>query len=128
MNALTQARSLYSQARSLKHPRDLEYELFARVTGRLGRALALSGPTAMPERFAALDENRRLWTVLALDLAQPGNGLPTDTRARLAYLADFTLQTGDRILAGAPDAEALIAALIEVNTIVMQGLRGGVGR
>lgn len=128
MNAVTQARSLYSQARSLKHPRDLEYELFARVTGRLGRALAMSGPAAMPERIAALDENRRLWTVLAVDLAQPGNSLPAPLRARLAYLADYTLQTGDRILAGSPEAEALLASLVEINTIVMQGLRGEVAR
>lgn len=128
MNAVTQARSLYSQARSLKHPRDLEYELFARVTGRLGRARALTGPTAMPERIAALDENRRLWTVLAVDLAQPGNGLPSALRAQLAYLADYTLQTGDRILAGAPEGDALLASLVEINTIVMQGLRGEVAR
>lgn len=128
MNAVTQARSLYSQARSLKHPRDLEYELFARVTARLDRAIAMAGPAAMPERFAALDENRRLWTVLAVDLAQPGNALPTELRARLMYLADYTLRTGEQILAGAPEAMELLSSLVEINTIVMQGLRGEVAR
>jgi flagellar protein FlaF len=119
---------LYGQARSLKAPRDLEYEVFARVTGRLRRSQGAVGPGAMPERIAALDENRRLWTILAIDLAAPGNALPADLRARLLYLADYSLQTTDRILSGEPTA-ALLDSLIEINTIVMRGLQptGGGG-
>ena len=127
MNVATHAHSLYGQARSLKTPRDLEYEVFARVTGRLRRALSLSEPEAMPERIAAIDENRRLWTLLALDLAHPDNAYPRELRARLLYLADFSLQTGDRILGGEDRAGELAAALVDINTIVMRGLRPAVG-
>ena len=122
MNIATHAQALYGQARSLKAPRDLEYEVFARVTGRLRRAQGAQGPAAAPERIAALDENRHLWTVLAIDLSTPDNGLPADLRGRLLYLAAYTLQTTDRILMGEP-AEPLLASLLEINTIVMRGLQ-----
>ena len=127
MNIATHAHALYGQARSLKAPRDLEYEVFARVTGRLRRAQGATGPAATPERIAALDENRRLWTILALDLATPDNGLPADLKARLLYLADYSLQTTDRILLGEP-AGPLLASLVEINTIVMRGLQPGAAR
>lgn len=127
MNVATHAHSLYGQARSLKTPRDLEYEVFARVTGRLRRAQALVGAAAMPERIAALDENRRLWTLLALDLAHPDNAYPRDLRARLLYLADFSLRTGDRILGGEDASGDLVEALVEINTMVMRGLQPAAG-
>lgn len=128
MNVATHAHSLYGQARSLKSPRDLEYEVFARITGRLRRALAGTGPQAGPERIAALAENRNLWTVLVLDLAHPDNALPVALRARLAYLADYTLQTTDRVLAGGDGSAAAAESLVEINTIVLRGLRPEGGR
>jgi len=123
MNVATHAQSLYGQARSLKSPRDLEYELFARVTGRLRRALAATGPAAIPDRAAALDENRRLWTALALDLAHPANAFPAELRARLVWLADYALQTGATALDRSAKGQAATESLIEINTLVMRGLR-----
>lgn len=122
MNVATHAQSLYGQARSLKSPRDLEYEVFARVTGRLQAAVAASGAQLLPRLAAALHENRQLWTVLAADLAHPDNALPADLRARLFHLAEFTLRTTDAVLSGRAEA----ASLIEINTRVMRGLRGDV--
>jgi flagellar protein FlaF len=72
------------------------------------------------ERAAALHENRRLWLVLATDLADEANALPDMLRARLLFLAEFTLLNGGRAL---KDAEAL-QPLIDINTAVMRGLSG----
>lgn len=122
MNIATHAHSLYGQARTLKTPRNLEYEVFAGITGRLKAALAETGPARMNRLAAALHENRQLWSVLALDLAHPDNGFPTDLRARLFYLAEFTFDATERILSGTADG----AVLIDINTIIMRGLRGEV--
>lgn len=123
MTFATPAQSLYAQARALKSPRDLEYEVFARITGQLRRALAARGPGALPARAAALHENRRLWTALALDLAQPGNALPQGLRARLAWLAAYAVQAGETVLQPGTDPDAALESLIEINTLVMRGLR-----
>lgn len=120
MNVAHHAQSLYHQARPLKSPRDLEYEVLARLTGRLQAALSATGPASIAQRMTALHENRQFWTALALDLAHPGNALPADLRARLFYLAEFTLRTTDRLMAGQGEGEILV----EINTIVMRGLRG----
>lgn len=125
MTIATPAHALYGQARALKSPRELEYEVFARVTGLLRRALAASGPAAFPARAAALHDNRRLWTTLAFDLAHPGNGLPRDLRARLAWLATYVVQAGERGLRLGEEGDAAIGSVIEINTLVMRGLRPG---
>jgi len=129
MNIATKASSLYGAARDLRSPRDLEYEIFSRVTGQLQAALdepplqSANEPRARlrltPRLAVALNENRRLWDVLATDLAHPDNGLPADLRAGLLSLARFTIAETGRILAGLGDA----AALIDINTAVMRGLR-----
>ncbi|MGB0497875.1 MAG: flagellar biosynthesis regulator FlaF [Rubricella sp.] len=107
-------------ARRVEHqptPRAVEYEAFARVTAALGTAK--SGPFAA--LATALHENRRLWDMLAADIAGDANELPVELRARIFYLAEFTrLQTG-RILAG----EAEPDILVEINTAIMRGLRAG---
>lgn len=124
MNIAAHAQNLYGQARSLKSPRDLEYEVFARVTGRLQAARSASGSRATPTLIAALHENRQLWTLLAFDLAHPDNAFPADLRARLFYLAEFTLKTSDQLVAGTGEVDVLI----DINTSVMRGLRGEVAQ
>jgi flagellar protein FlaF len=66
-----------------------------------------------------LQENRRLWVTLAAAVADNDNALPTDLRARLFYLAEFTEAHSKKVLRGT----APVAPLIEVNTAVMRGLR-----
>jgi flagellar biosynthesis activator protein FlaF len=124
MNVAIHAHSLYGQARNLKTPRDLEYEVFARITGQLKTALGASERLVTPALATALHENRRFWNVLAVDLAHPDNAFPQDLRARLFYLAEVILAATDRILAGSDEGELLI----DLNTAVMRGLRGEVPR
>jgi flagellar protein FlaF len=126
MNIVAHAPSPYAEARGLKTPRDLEYDLFARLTGRLKTAAGKAEGRLTSDLAAALQDNRRLWTTLAVDLAHPGNGFPAELRARLFYLAEFTMKTSDRIVAGdvALDDPDGLQTLVDINTAVMRGLRG----
>ncbi|MCC6002408.1 MAG: flagellar biosynthesis regulator FlaF [Pararhodobacter sp.] len=120
MNAAVFDHNAYgAQARAITTPRDLEHQAIARVTGRISRALAATGPAAYPDLVAALDDNARLWTSFAIDLAHPDNGLPDALRAQLLSLAGFTIEHTGKILAGDGNA----ALLVEINTAVMRGLR-----
>ena len=113
------ARHAYaSPAAPVRTARATEYDLFARVTGRL-KAGATNPDAAFPELVRALHDNRRLWLALAADAAEPGNQLPTELRARIVYLAEFTQVHSRKILSG----EATPDALVEINTAIMRGLR-----
>ena len=120
MNTYLAARSAYSQATApARNPRSIEYDLFARVTQKLAEAWAARRHD-YPALIRALDENNRLWTVLAADVADPGNALPQQLRAQLFYLYEFTADHSRKVRAG--DAE--VGVLVDINTAVMRGLRG----
>jgi flagellar biosynthesis activator protein FlaF len=121
MTAHAFARSAYgAHAPTIKTPRDIEYDILARITGQLQKAAADTGPAAFPGLAAAMHENCRLWGAFAVDLADAGNQFPQDLRARLYYLAEFVLQHTPKVLAGTARADALV----DINLAVMRGLRG----
>ncbi len=120
MNHHIQAQSAYRQITApTRTPRGTEYEVVARITHRLKFA-ASKGATGHPELVAALDENRQLWSAFAVDVADQDNALPQDLRARIFFLAEFTLGHTGKILAGTAGVEPLL----EINTAIMRGLRG----
>lgn len=113
------AQSAYASVNSaVKTERGTEHAAFERVTAQLSRA---AGPEAsMAARAAALHDNRRLWTLMAANVADAENALPQPLRAQIFYLAEFTLQHSRKALKdGLP-----FSPLIEINTAVMRGLRG----
>lgn len=120
MNALQMARTAYaSPTAPTRSTRSTEYDLFAHITRRLRDAAAAAGtgtPGAVLVR--ALHDNMDLWTTLAIDVADEGNRLPGELRARLFYLAEFTRIHTSRVMAGAAPA----GVLVEINTAVMRGL------
>ncbi|WBL33282.1 flagellar biosynthesis regulator FlaF [Sinirhodobacter sp. HNIBRBA609] len=119
MYATTLAKTAYGNpAQPTRTLRGTEYELFARITHSLKQSSA-GGPTQFAALAAALYENRRLWTTLAADVASPENGLPSELRARLFYLNEFTQIHSRKVLAGAASANVLV----EINTAIMRGLR-----
>lgn len=121
MTALAQAQTGYgSNARTIRTPRDIEYDVLARITGQMQKAIADTGPTGFPALATALNDNARLWTVFATDLSDAGNQFPQDLRARMFYLAEFTLQHTFKVLNGTAKADALV----DINLAVMRGLRG----
>ncbi|MAU47004.1 MAG: flagellar biosynthesis regulator FlhF [Cytophagaceae bacterium] len=120
MNVQTMAQRAYAEnATSTRTDRATEYDLFARVTHRI-KAAAEAGPKAYPQLVEALYDNRRLWTTLAVDVADASNKLPQELRAQIFYLSEFVqLHTG-KVLA----RKARLAPLLEVNAAIMRGLSG----
>lgn len=104
-----------------RSPRALEYDLLARATKALSQAMRK--PDGYAALIAALDNNQRLWSVLAADVAAPENGLPQKLRAQLFYLYEFTAQHSRAVR----DRKASADVLIDINTAVMRGLRGEAG-
>jgi len=120
VNVTERAQEAYGRsAAPIKSHRAAEFDAFARITRRLRNA-AKARKQDYSGFVAALHDNRRLWTTLAVDVAQPENLLPRDLRARIFWLAEFTDAESRRILEGKGD----LAALIEINAAVMQGLQG----
>ena len=79
-------------------PRSMEYELLARATKSLTRAWS-GRKQDFPGLATALNENLRLWSTLAADVAEPSNGLPAALRAQLFYLYQFTAEHSRAVLA-----------------------------
>jgi flagellar biosynthesis activator protein FlaF len=118
VNAIDQARAAYAPAQSATRTgRSAELGVFTEVTNRLRRAMA-EGPAGFASLAAALHDNRRLWTRLAADVSDDGNGLPRMLRAQLFYLSEFTEHHSRRVLRGDAGAEALV----DINLSVMRGL------
>lgn len=112
-----QARSAYAAA-PVRTARDAEYAIFAAVT----RALRAADQTDYPGLSRAVTDNQRLWGALAEDLMSEGNALPVPLRANLISLAEFVRKHTMAVLGGRAD----VAALVDINTMIMRGLRGDV--
>jgi len=124
VNAQTMARMAYAQAAApMRTDRGTEYDIFARVTRAL-KAADDRGKPGFRDLAAAIHENRRLWALLAADVADADNRLPQELRARIFYLAEFTHLHSGKVLA----REATARVLVEINAAIMKGLRGGVER
>lgn len=118
MTALDQAQVAYgSSARITRTPRDIEFEVLARVTRRLRSATEPGARYA--DLASAIHDNRSLWGIFATDLMTPGNGLPGDLRKGLLSLARFVEDHSSKVLRDA----ATVEPLVEINTAVMRGLR-----
>ena len=61
-----------------------------------------------------------LWHEDRTDLMHDGNALPIGLRAQLIGIAEFVRKHSLQVLAG----KGSIAALIDINTSIMRGLRG----
>jgi flagellar protein FlaF len=122
MNRNDHARSGYRAAATpIRTERDTEYQVFAQVTHRL-KALDETDKSKFPQIAQAVFDNQRLWGILAEDLMEDGNALPIELRAQIISLAEFVRRHSLAVLGG----RASVAALIDINTAIMKGLRGDV--
>ncbi|MEX3017513.1 flagellar biosynthesis regulator FlaF [Gymnodinialimonas hymeniacidonis] len=113
------AQSAYAASSApVRSDRGTEYAAFQTVTTKLNKAT--QPDASMTARAEALHENRKLWTILASDLADDGNALPQTLRAQLFYLAEFSLLQSRKAL----DDPTALKALVDINTSVMRGLAG----
>ncbi len=119
MNAIQQAQHAYrNETQTIRTDRDTEYNILAQITHRM-KSASERGQGGFNDLVAALHDNRRLWTIMAADVADRDNPLPDSLRARIVFLAEFTRLQSRKILS----REAKADALIDINTAVMRGLR-----
>jgi flagellar protein FlaF len=107
----------YQQAATrCESPRETEYRIFGEVT----RALidAAQTPDDLVKRIDALDWNRRLWSTLAADCAQPTNELPYAVRAQIISLSMWVGRHTSAVVRRKEDFNPLI----DLNRTMMQGL------
>lgn len=100
-------------------PRDAEYRLFGQVTRALMEA-AEADPADLKTRIEALDWNRRVWSALAVDCAQPENALPHELRAQIISISIWV----NRHTSAVMRSRESFQPLVEVNKAIMQGLAG----
>jgi flagellar protein FlaF len=106
----------YQQAAARSEsPRETEYRIFGQVTRALIDAAQSSDHA---RRIDALDWNRRLWSTLAADCAQPSNELPQEVRAQIISLSMWVGRHTSAVVSREEDFEPLI----DLNRIMMQGL------
>jgi len=114
----------YQQAATrAETPRETEYRLFAQVTLALMEA-AKCDPTDIRGRIDALDWNRRVWSVLGTACGDPQNALPESLRAAIISLSIWVGKHTSQVIRRKEEIEPLI----EVNRMIMQGLRGNGGQ
>ena len=113
-------RAYQKAAQRVENPREAEYRLFGEVTRALMEA-SKADAKDFQTRIQALDWNRRMWSVLATDCAQPQNSLPPQMRARIISISYWVGKYSSAVMRGKESFEPLI----EVNRAMMQGLGGG---
>ena len=121
MNSAALARTAYRQSAVIApSERTVEYRAFAQITGQLATAEQDESHEGFLKLCPAVQQNRRLWGILAADAAANGNGLPDALRGQIVSLADFTWKHSVKVLRKEADAQPLI----DINTAIMRGLRG----
>ncbi len=121
MNALLKAKSAYSAASApTRTAKNLEYDVIARITRRMIQA-AQKGRGSFAELAEVLHENRRMWSIFEADLLHNENQLPLGLKQNLVYLAAFTKEHTRKVMS----RKETIQPLVEINTAIMRGLRGG---
>ena len=122
MNAIEQARQAYAPTQiAVRTARAVEAQLLTQITTRLRQA-SEGGLRSFSELASVIHDNRRVWTTLAVSVADRDNQLPSDLRASLFYLAEFVERHSAAVLRG--DAE--INPLIDINSAIIRGLNGQV--
>jgi flagellar biosynthesis activator protein FlaF len=106
-------------AEQAEGPKQTEFRLFGIVTRALMDA-AQKDEKDFSGRMRALHWNRRLWSALAADCANPDNSLPMDLRANIISLSIWV----DKHTSNVMRQQHSIQPLIDINRIIMQGLSG----
>ncbi len=104
-------------AEQAEGPKQTEYRLFGLVTRALMDA-EQTDASNLKVRMKALHWNRRLWTTLATDCANPDNRLPMQLRANIISLSIWVDKHTSQVM----QKQAAIQPLIDVNRSIMQGL------
>ncbi len=101
---------------SAETPSQVEYRLFAQVTNALIEVK--DQPVTNPKTIAALDWNRRMWSVFSSDCGTKGNSLPDQLRAGIVSLSIWVSKHSSLVMRGSER----IDSLIDINKTIMEGL------
>jgi flagellar protein FlaF len=109
----------YSPSSSLKSPRDSESEIILSVTRKLKRCAACK-----KEDFASfassVHSNRKLWTLLSIDVSHKDNALQSEVKSNILYLGEFVQQYSRKVL----KEDLSVRPLIDINLALLRGLGG----
>ena len=118
MSVIEQAQQAYAPTHTaIRTDQSVEAQLITQITIRLRKAATLT-KAEFPFLVSVLHDNQTMWTAMAADVADNGNGLPVELRAQLFYLAEFTTHHSQQVMRGKAD----VTALVDVNTAVLRGL------
>ena len=110
-------------AEQFEGPKQTEFRLFGLVTRALMEAAA-ADEKDLSTRIKALHWNRRLWSTISADCANPDNVLPVELRASIISLSIWVNKHTSEVMQGGQKIEPLI----DVNRIIMQGLSSQPGQ
>lgn len=118
MNAMQQAEHAYTaNSIPIKSESQIEYDAFARISRKM-KTTNLNRENDFPSFTKALNDNRDLWRILAINVADSSNSLPQKLRAQIFYLAEFTDAHTRDVLSN----NASIDPLTDINLAIMRGL------
>lgn len=102
-----------------ENPRALEYRLLGMVTAAMIDAEKKDSMEGQKARIEAVLWNKQIWDHLLLDLVHEENRLPKETRTALVNVGVWVSREVRAVLDKTTDCQALI----EINQIIMQGLK-----
>lgn len=108
-------------AKQISNPREMEANLLLDAASRL-QAATREMQADSSKLSAALQHNRKLWTLLLTTVTKDDNPLPTEIRQNVANLGIFVINQTMAITAD-PQAEN-VASLININRQLAAGLLG----
>jgi flagellar protein FlaF len=119
---MTQAAQAYGKiANEVARPRELEANLLLAAASQL-QIVRDGWETKKSLLNAALDHNRKLWSLLVTTVTRPDNPLPADVRQNVANIGIFVFKQTMTTMAN-PRPEQL-SPLISINRELASGLLG----
>ncbi|MDM7947703.1 MAG: flagellar biosynthesis regulator FlaF [Oceanibaculum nanhaiense] len=102
-----------------ENPRALEYRLLGMVTAAMIEAEKKPKPALHPARVDAAYWNKQIWDHLMVDLTHEDNKLPKELRVSLVNIGIWVNKETRSVM----DRKSDCSTLIEINQIIMQGLK-----
>ena len=118
------AQAYQQTAKVVESPRQRESALLMKAAAGLQKVKDEWNISTTEELRAALNFNRKLWTIFMSAVTQEDSPLPQEIRQNIANLGMFVMnQTREILYEGVPQAEQL-TVLVQLNRQIAAGLRG----
>ncbi len=101
----------------VENPRAVEYRLLGQVTAALldaGKNL-----NDKPKLIGAILWNKNVWDHFLIEVQDDANRLPKDLRVKITNIGIWVNKETSRVM----DGESNVDGLVEINQIIMEGLK-----